>query len=88
MNPLKVSVKPVGPKTFYVEVLTEGLDRNDVAAWELPSLALAYRLKRAIDAGKVLKVLGVEKGIGGTYLSVESLVLARTLNADLKKMGF
>jgi hypothetical protein len=65
-------------------------DRHDfVDAWFLGNAKLAARLVRAIEAGKALRVVGVSTDCGGrTYLSTESQVLARMMNADLKRLGF
>jgi hypothetical protein len=76
-----------------VEVTTDavGVDRKAVTGWWLkPSHgALAERLSRAIKAGVVLTNPVVKTDIAGkTYLSTENQVLARNLNADLKRLGF
>jgi len=70
----------------------EGLvDRSDVYGWTLPHTkrALANRLARGIKAGKVLTNAVVKTDVNGkTYLSAESQVLGRHMNADLKRLGF
>jgi hypothetical protein len=52
-----------------------------VAAWQLPAnkAALANRLVRAIEAGKVVTFKDGVKSVN---------VIGRTLNADLKRLGF
>lgn len=68
------------------------LDRTHCAAWSVgPSHRnLAERLKRAVDAGAVLK--GGERRTdihGKTYWSVnQTAVMGRRMNADLKRLGF
>ena len=81
--------KPDG--TITVEVTTTGLDRAHVHAWGLRANhgPLAERLARAIRAGAVLTNPVVKTDIHGhTYLSTQSQVLGRNLNADLKRIGF
>lgn len=77
--------------TFHVAVQANGdeLDRRYVAGWSVPNEKLAERLVKAIHAGVVLDVNGVLTDVNGkTYLSCTSKVLGRTMNADLKRMGF
>jgi hypothetical protein len=67
------------------------LDRKEVMGWGLPlkHAALAKRLVRAIEAGKVYAVKGVQTDVyGKSYLVAHSVVLGRTMNADLKRLGF
>lgn len=68
-----------------------GLDRIQVAAWGLKPChgVLAERLARAIEAGVVLKADEIKRDVNGkSYLSTSSAVLGRTLNADLRRLGF
>ncbi len=60
-----------------------------VSAWSVNSAKLAERLVRAIEAGKILVPVKVATDVlGKTYLAATSLILGRTLNADLKRLGF
>ena len=76
-----------------VEVRTVGLgtDRDYLLGWGLgPNHGmLAARLRRAILAGKVFGPGEIRTDIHGkTYVCATSRVLGRTLNADLRRMGF
>jgi hypothetical protein len=74
-----------------VKVTTPMTDREDVYAWALPSKgrALASRLARAVQAGAVLKNPVVKTDVNGkTYVSAESQVMGRHMNADLKRLGY
>jgi len=85
-------------EAIYIRVQTtldayEGvpLDRKEVMGWGLPlkHAALAKRLVRAIEAGKVYDVKGVQTDVyGKSYLVAHSVVLGRTMSADLKRLGF
>ena len=74
-----------------VTVTTPVTDREDVYAWALPSKdgALASRLARAVQAGAVLTNPVVKTDVNGkTYVSVDSQVMGRHMNADLKRLGY
>lgn len=50
---------------------------------------LARRLVAAIKAGAVYDVVGIAKDVDGkTYVDARCRVLGRTMNADLKRLGF
>lgn len=71
-----------------VTVHADGVDRTEVCSWEVPA-KLASRFVKAIEAGAVLEWNGIRTDVvGKTYWSTSSKVLARMLNADLKRMGF
>ena len=78
---------------IYVEVTWSGapLDRPSTGGFGLKKshLALANRLKRAIDAQAVHTDPEVKADTyGKTYVSARCRVLGRMLNADLKRLGF
>jgi hypothetical protein len=67
------------------------IDRKDVMGFVLSKKhgALAQRLVRAIEAGRVHTVRTVATDVyGKTFLLTSANVLGRTLNADLKRLGF
>jgi hypothetical protein len=69
----------------------EKVDRNHVYGMILSKTkrALAERLVRAIEAGVVISDLAIKTDVNGnTYVGSKSNVLGRTLNADLKRLGF
>jgi hypothetical protein len=67
------------------------LDRRELSGWGLPlkHRKLAERLKRAIEAGVVYGRAAVATDVNGkTYLKSDWRVFGRTMNADLKRLGF
>ena len=70
---------PEGPS--YLLVSAFGANGEYLAGWLLSEKkgALAKRLARAIEAGKAVKMVN---GIKMNY------VMGRTMNADLKRLGF
>lgn len=71
----------------------KGVDRPYTGGIGLPNSpsgrALAQRLKKAIEAGAVFKPSGVKTDINGkTYVEAHAGVIGRTLNADLRRLGF
>ncbi len=68
-----------------------GLDRTDVYGWHLQPKhrKLGERLVRAIEAGVVFTPERIDRDINGkTFLIAPCKVLGRTLNADLRRLGF
>lgn len=71
-----------------------GVDRPHTHGWCLGSdtparRKLAARLMAAIEAGVVETDLEIHTDVfGGTYVSGQSHVYGRTVNADLKRLGF
>lgn len=77
--------------TVRVTYTAPGLDRTDGAAWglKLTHRALAERLVRAIEAGVILSEPQIRTDIHGrTYVSVSSSILARMMNAELRRLGY
>jgi hypothetical protein len=67
------------------------VDRPHTFGWGvgLKHTKLAERLKKAVDAGAVCVTPFVKKDIyGKTYVEAKSNVLGRTMNADLKRLGY
>lgn len=74
---------------FHVSVYWTGVDRPHTMGWILGSLKLARRLKAAIEAGAAVKPTGILTDIHGhTYMGTKVLAWGRTMNADLKRLGF
>lgn len=70
-----------------------GVDRPRGAGWGLRNTPahrrLAERLKRALEAGAVYRSVTAAVDVNGnTYARTEGHLLGRTLNADLKRIGF
>ena len=65
------------------------LDRTDGSGWRVKDMKLANRLIAAIEAGVIIQNPTINIDINGNnYVSATHSVLARTLNADLKRLGF
>lgn len=80
-----------GVDGIHVTVTTKVTDRGDVYAWAIPSKqeALASRLARAVRDGAVLTNPVVKTDVNGkTYVSCDSQILGRRMNADLKRLGY
>lgn len=80
-----------GIDAIHVVVTTKVTDRERVFGWAIPPKqeALASRLARAVQAGVVLTNPVVKTDVNGkTYVSVDSQVLGRRMNADLKRLGY
>lgn len=72
-----------------VTVFWSGVDRPHGYSWRVGPRALAERLKQAILAGKVLETPQICTDIyGKTYVNASSTILARIMNAELKRLGF
>jgi hypothetical protein len=65
------------------------LDRTDGIGFAAPNARVAARLVRAINAGAVFTDTQIKTDTNGhTYVSAQSLVMGRTLNADLTRLGY
>lgn len=75
-----------------VRPIWKDVDRPSVGGWMLSAKArpLAERLKRAIEAGAVFTAGRIATDVDGrTYVATTGpRVLGRTLNADLKRLGY
>ena len=74
----------------YVEYPYAGVDRPRTMGWQVGEKPrLAARLAAAIRAGRAMAPGTVRTDINGrTYVEAASYVLGRTLNADLRRLGF
>jgi hypothetical protein len=65
------------------------LDQPMSSGYEVRTMRLAERLAKAIRDGKVFVNPTIATDMGGkTYVSATSTVLGRTVNADLRRMGY
>lgn len=66
-----------------------GVDRPRGAGTACSTKALAGRLKAAIEAGAAIGTPELKTDVNGkSYVWAPSRVLARMLNADLRRLGF
>src|SRR5262245_15835355 len=70
-----------------------GVDRPETMGWRLPNTPngrrLAQRLMAAIEAGVAVTEPAIVADVNGkTYVEAHSHVLGRTMNADLKRLGY
>ena len=80
-----------GVGAIHVVVTTKVTDRERVYGWALSPKqgALASRLARAVRDGAVLTNPVVKTDVNGkTYVSCDSQILGRRINADLKRLGY
>lgn len=87
------TIAPDADGSFVVNATVQGieLDRRDTVGYIVTRRAVAERLAAAINAGAVFEVgtPAVLTDVNGrTYLNMSSRVLARTMNADLNRLGF
>lgn len=76
-------------KTLVVHPVWADVDRPLGTGIVVPSHHVATRLVRAMRAGVVFHNTRVVRDVHGqSYVSVEHTVRARTLNADLIRLGF
>lgn len=97
-NPLNVSwqakiVRRDASITVEAHATYSGLDRTNCYAWALrndkASEKLAVRLASAINSGAAVKCLAVlSDTTKKTYAWTHTTLLGRTLNADLKRLGY
>lgn len=88
----EVQDRELGPHLL-VSVTTKapGLDRSDVYGWHLSPKhrKLGERLVRAVEAGAALTPERIDRDVNGkTFLVAPTKVFGRTLNADLRRLGF
>jgi hypothetical protein len=83
---VKISAEPRG---LVVTPVHRGVDRAESYSIMVNRESLANRLKAGILAGVVFPVTGTGTDVNGqTYAEFTHNVLARRLNADLRKLGF
>lgn len=78
---------------LHVFPVWQGVDRPQTGGVALPDTPsgrnLADRLKKAIEAGVAYRGLAIRQdNAGQTYVATDARVLGRTLNADLRRLGF
>lgn len=75
-----------------ISPIWKGVDRPNVGGWGLlrTDRPMAERLKKAIEDGAIHRDARIEKDVDGrTYVtSTEIFVLGRTMDADLKRLGY
>lgn len=85
-----VKVEPYGDDDKYVVVrpVWSEVDRPDGSGWVVRPV-VAQRLKKALFDGAIFTNIEVGTDIfGKTYVSSHSRVMAKYMNADLKKLGY
>lgn len=94
MSNLKATAKiTTDAESISVTAIWSGaeIDRPDVGGWGLGlnHRSLAERLARAIDAQAAFEAPALRTDINGhTYVEARRRVMGRTMNADLKRLGF
>jgi hypothetical protein len=84
-----VEITQEAPKEFVVRARWEGVDRPVTSGIVATSMAVALRLKQAHEDGATLENKGIETDVSGqTYVNESWKVLARRLNADLRRLGY
>lgn len=72
-----------------VSPVWSGVDRPTSSGWAVKDMKTARRLERAIRAGVAYSKTEVRTDVdGNTYVSAKSVLSGRTMNADLKRVGF
>lgn len=78
-----------GEFTVYVEYPDARVDRPRTFGWQVADIYAAERLAAAINAHRATANETVRFDTDGkTYVSATHLVLGRTMNADLTRLGF
>lgn len=90
--PADVTVTPYSEpwgSGLYVDPVWSGVDRPDTGGWAVKDQRMADRLTRALYAGVAVRYDGIGTDIdGNTYVLATHLVSGRTMNADLRRLGF
>jgi hypothetical protein len=83
------NVDELGEEGWSISPLWSGVDRPTVGGWRLAKRRQADKLVEALMAGVVLYNLEVRTDVyGQTYVSSRSRVHARTINVDLRRLGY
>lgn len=80
-----------GREIVTLMVNTKGLpvDRTDLAGWSVKDHVMAARLSMAVLDGKVFGPGTIKTDVNGkTYVTADSNVWGRRMNADLKRLGY
>lgn len=74
---------------FCVRPVWHGVDRPSTGGWVVKNMATARRLEKAIMDMAVFSEAKVTVDVKGqTYVATMTKILARTVNADLRKLGY
>lgn len=88
----RCDVTPDGSGAYNVEPVWAAdvpLDRPCTGGWLIRDTRLVDRLRRAVEAGAAHEAPAVRVDVDGrTYVAARSLILGRTANADLARLGF
>jgi hypothetical protein len=78
------------PERIVVQPIWKDVDRPIVGGWSCGmDTKLAGRLQQAIESGALFCKLEFKTDSSNqTYISATDLILGRTMNADLKKLGY
>lgn len=80
-----------GQATISISPIWAGVDRPDVGGFGVRprQMALALRLKAAMESGAAFSSCQMFTDVNGhTYIGTNSNILGRTMNADLKRLGY
>lgn len=86
-----VEIKPDHLDTgrFSVQAVWGGVDRPTTGGWGGLRESVAKRLAKAIKAGAVESNPRIVKDVNGkTYVQTDGFIMAKYMNADLKRLGF
>lgn len=79
----------VQPGLFSVHPVWADVDRPDSGGWVVRGRPIARRLEAAIRAGAAVVPTGITTDRAGkTYVQTTSRVMAKYMNADLRKLGY
>lgn len=88
MVDVKVTPCESQPNYSWVHTIWSNVDRPDVGGWQVANRNVA-RLLRALHAGVVFGPVTIRTDVNGkTYPSKDQKVFAKTMNADLRRLGF
>lgn len=74
---------------FSVDPIWSGVDRPKTGGYIVKDGRMAARLESAMLAGVVFSDVEVRRDVNGkTFVGKRSHVLGRTMNADLRRLGF
>lgn len=77
------------PEHWTVWPLWAGVDRERSSGIGCSSLKNAQRLERAVRGGKAMVPIDVRTDVNGqTYVDTDHVVMAKRLNADLRRLGY
>lgn len=87
--PVSVDVTPTETGALCVTPVWGGVDRPRVGGIVVKDMKTAARLQRAYYAGAAYDTPTIQTDVNGkTFVWAPTRVLGRTMNADLKKLGY